>query len=55
MNFTVQCPRCGFPVLLIVGGTMRQLPTGEIILLCPRCEESTSTRTITGRAERSKP
>mgnify|MGYP001585965398 CR=1 FL=1 len=55
IHLTTTCPRCGYPVLLIAGATFKQTPDRAFVVLCPRCEESSSAKTIVGRVERSKP
>jgi len=36
-NIKCSCPRCGLPVLLIVGGTMVKNKAGILVLKCPFC------------------
>ena len=33
------CPRCGLPVLLIVGRTLVKDKGGQLVLRCPWCEK----------------
>lgn len=52
IHLQTTCPRCGWPVLLIAGATFKQDEHGHFIVTCIRCEESSSAKTLTGRAER---
>ena len=54
IHLTTQCPRCGYPILLIAGATFKQTPDRAFVVLCPRCTQMSSTKTITGRVEREK-
>jgi len=51
-TLTTTCKFCGFPVVLIAGYTFKQDERDHFIVLCPRCEASSSAKTLTGRVER---
>ena len=52
-NLTTPCPICGWPVLLILGGTVVRDTSGSFVLRCPRCEAQSSSKTIVGRVFRT--
>ena len=55
IHLVATCPRCNMPILLIAGATFKQTPDRAFVVLCPRCEESSSAKTITGRVEKEQP